>query len=111
VRGSGLTDFVRVIGYPVRQQMIFKDRAGEPSYLYTALFQQEMFKRGILCYAGLGFSYSHSDAELAYTVRAFGETLAVIARALEADDPRRFLDGRPAEPVFRTLRDQRQTTN
>jgi glutamate-1-semialdehyde aminotransferase len=111
VREAGLRDHVGVIGYPVRQQMIFRDRSGQPNYLLTALFQQEMFKRGIVCYAGLGFSYSHTDAELMYTVEAFRETLAVLARAIEADDPRRFLEGKPAEPVFRSLRDQRQTSN
>lgn len=108
---KGLSNNVRVIGYPVRQQIIFKDRSGEPNYLLTALFQQEMFKRGIVCYAGLGFSYSHTDSDLMYTVQAFGETLEVIAKAIEANDPGRFLEGKPAEPVFRALRDQRQTSN
>lgn len=108
----GLDQHVRVIGYPVRQQIILKDRTGQPNYLLSALFQQEMFKRGVLCYAGaMGFSYSHTDADLFYTVRVFGEALDVIAKALDSEDIRQFLQGTPSEPVFRTLRDQRQTAN
>lgn len=108
---KGLQQHVRVIGYPVRQQIILKDKSGQPNYLLTALFQQEMFKRGILCYAGLGFSYSHTNADLAYTIKAFGVTLEVLAKAIESGDVGRFLEGKPAEPVFRALRDQRQTSN
>lgn len=108
----GLDQHVRVVGYPVRQQIVLKDRTGQPNYLLGALFQQEMFKRGVLCYAGaLGFSYSHTDTDLMYTVRAFGDALEVIAKAVEAGDIRRFLEGKPSEPVFRALRDQRQTAN
>lgn len=108
----GLDQHVCVIGYPVRQQIILKDRTGQPNYLLSALFQQEMFKRGVLCYAGaMGFSYSHTDADLFYTVRVFGEALDVIAKALDSGDIRQFLQGTPSEPVFRTLRDQHQTAN
>lgn len=108
----GLDQHVKVIGYPVRQQIVLKDRSGEPNYLLNALFQQEMFKQGILCYAGaLGFSYSHTDADLMYTVQAFRKSLGVIANALDAGDINRYLEGKPSEPVFRALRDQRQTAN
>lgn len=109
---KGLQQHVQVIGYPVRQQIVLKDGSGQPEYLLSALFQQEMFKRGIICYAGaLGFSYSHTDADLMYTIRAFRETLETIAKAIDLGDIRRFLEGNPSEPVFRGLRDQRQTAN
>lgn len=111
VRDRGLSDHVQTVGFPVRQQMIFRDRTGEISYILPALFQQEMLKRGILCYAGLGFSYSHSDEDLMVTVRAFQETLDVLEKAIESGQPERFMEGVPSQPVFRNLRAQKQTAN
>ena len=111
IEQRGLTARMRLIGYPVRQQIVFRDRQGQPSYELSGLFQQEMAKRGILSYAGLGFSAMHTDDELMYTVAAFDATLDVLAKAVEVDDPGRFLEGRPPEPVFRALRDKAQTSN
>jgi 4-aminobutyrate aminotransferase-like enzyme len=111
IERRGLTSRMRLIGYPVRQQIVFRDREGQPSYALSGLFQQEMAKRGVLSYAGLGFSFAHTDDELLYTVAAFDETLDVLAKAIEVDDPGRFLEGRPPEPVFRALRDKAQTSN
>lgn len=111
VHDKGVSEWINVVGYPVRQQIIIKDKRGEVDFRLTSIYQQEMFKRGILCYPGLGFSSAHTDEELMYTVRAFGETLDVLKKAIEEDDPDTYLEGNPIKPVFRGLREQRTTSN
>jgi len=108
---KGLEENVSIIGFPVRFQLAFRNRDREPDYLLNALYQQEMTKRGIICYANLGLSYSHTDDELIYTARSFGETLDVMARAIESGDVAAVMEGTPSVPVFRALRDQKQTAN
>lgn len=112
VAAKKLEPHVTVAGFPVRMQLAFHDIAGKPSNLYAAIYQQEMCRRGILCYTGvMSVSFAHTDAELAYTVKAFGEALDVVAAAIASNDPERFLQGKPPAPVFRALREQRTTGN
>ena len=112
VAAKQLGAHVSVAGFPVRMQLSFHDIAGAPSHLYAAIYQQEMFRRGIMCYTGvMSVSYAHTDAELDYTVKSFGEALDVLAAAVASNDPEKFLEGKPPVPVFRALREQRTTGN
>jgi glutamate-1-semialdehyde aminotransferase len=112
VAAKQLGAHVSVAGFPVRMQLAFHDIAGAPSHLYAAIYQQEMFRRGIICYTGvMSVSYAHTDAELDYTVKSFGEAMDVLAAAVTSNDPEKFLEGKPPVPVFRALREQRTTGN
>ncbi len=106
-----LQDRISAIGYPVRQTLTFKDSGGNPDFDLAGLFQQEMLKRGIICNAGLGFCHMHTDNDAMYVVRAFSQTLELLHRAIDDGDLRKFLEGTPAQPVFRGLRDQKVTSN
>ena len=46
-----------------------------------------------------------------YVVRSFGETLDVIGNAIDGGDLKIFLEGTPAQPVFKGLRQQKMTSN
>lgn len=112
VKAKDLGAHVTVAGYPVRMQLGFRGLGGEPNHLLAALYQQEMIRRGILCYTGvMSVSWSHTAEELAHTADAFDAALDVLKQAIAANDPERFLEGKAPEPVFRALRAQKQTGN
>jgi len=111
IKEKDMNNFISIVGYPVRQQIIIKNQNGEIDFKLISLFQQEMFKRGILCFAGLGFSSTHSDEELMYTVYAFAETLEILKKAINENNVEKYLEGKPIEPVFRALREQKITSN
>lgn len=111
IERKGLQNHVSMTGFPVRNQLVFKDKNGEPNYLMNALFQQEMTRRGIICYATIGVCWAHAEDDLVYTAKAFGEMLDVMADGLADNDFARLLQGKPSAPVFKALRDQRQTAN
>ena len=111
IESRGLEERISAIGYPVRQTLTFKNANGEPDFDLAGLYQQEMLKRGILCNAGLGFCHMHSDNDAMYVVRSFAETLDVIGNAIDGGDLKKFLEGKPAQPVFKGLRQQKVTSN
>jgi glutamate-1-semialdehyde aminotransferase len=111
IESRGLQERISAVGYPVRQTLTFKNEKGEPDFDLAGLFQQEMLKRGVLCNAGLGFCHMHSDNDAMFVVRSFSETLDVIGNAIDGDGINGFLEGKPALPVFRGLRNQRVTSN
>ncbi len=53
----------------------------------------------------------HSDNDAVYVVRAFSEALDIIGNALDDGDFKKFLEGKPAQPVFKGLRSQKVTSN
>ena len=111
IEKRGLQKHISAIGYPVRQALTFKNERGEPDFDMVGIFQQEMLKRGVLCNAGLGFCHMHSDNDAVYVVRAFSEALDIIGNALDDGDFKKFLEGKPAQPVFKGLRSQKVTSN
>jgi len=97
----GLERYTVCIGLPPRTVIAFRDKMGEESLLLKSLFQQECLKRGVLFSGGQNLSYSHSDADVEYTLRVYRTAMEVLADALEAEDVERRLEGDPVEPVFR----------
>lgn len=65
------------------------------------LMQQEMIKRGILWGGFHNMCFSHSDEDINYTLKAYDETLAILKKAVEEKDIRKYLKGKVLEPVFR----------
>lgn len=111
IEKRGLEKHISAIGYPVRQTLTFKDANGEPDFDMAGLYQQEMLKSGVICNAGLGFCHMHSENDAMHVVRSFAGALDKIAQALADGDLKRHLEGTPAQPVFRGLRDQKVTAN
>jgi len=96
----GIRDVTYCKGHPARAMTVFDDKGGQ-SLLMKSLVQQELIKRGILWSGFHNMCYSHTKADLDYTLEAFGEVLAELKGALEAGDLESRLRGRPVQPVFR----------
>ncbi len=103
--------YVSAIGFPVRQTLGFKDAGGNPDFDLAGLFQQEMLKNGVLCNAGLGFCHKHTENDAMHVIRSFAKALDKMREAIDAKDIKKFLEGKPAQPVFKGLRNQRVTSN
>jgi len=96
----GIRDITHCKGHPARGMIVYDDKGGQ-SLLMKSLVQQELIKRGILWSGFHNMCYSHTEADLDYTLIAYGEALAELKSALEADDLAARLRGTPVQPVFR----------
>jgi glutamate-1-semialdehyde aminotransferase len=99
-------DYVRCIGMGARSMVTFAPSAGNALEV-KSLLQQELLKRGILWQGMHALSYSHSEADIRYTLEAYGEALPILKKAVAEGDPRRYLRGEPVHPVFRTVSGKR----
>lgn len=104
---------VSLAGYPVRMMVNTHDKSGKQNNILASLYQQEMFKNGILCFAGhLMLSYSHSKDDLECLVQAFDKTCTVIKSAVKSGkDIRTFLTCKVMAPVFKGLRERDMVSN
>jgi len=95
----GLVDHFQVIGRPCNLIYVTKDAEGNRSQPFRTLFMQEMVKRGIL---GPSFvvSFSHSDADIDFTVDAVRGALKTYRKGLE-NGVQSVLEGRSVRPVDR----------
>ncbi|CAL1240100.1 aminotransferase class III-fold pyridoxal phosphate-dependent enzyme [Candidatus Methylocalor cossyra] len=93
-------EFVSVAGYPFRTIMNFAPAAGNPLWMKT-LVQQELLRRGILWSGTLNLCHAHSAEDIAYTLGAFADSLAILRDAVAAGDLEQRLRGEPVQPVFR----------
>jgi hypothetical protein len=48
-------------------------------------------------------SFSHSDADIKYTLKAYREVLPILKKAVEENNVKGYLRGEPVEPVFRKV--------
>lgn len=99
----GVDRYTQCIGYPPRTVITFIDENGQESLLFKSIFQQEVIKRGILSGGYHNVSFSHTNADIEYTLRVYREALEVLAAAISSDDPSQYLEGEPVQPVFRRL--------
>lgn len=104
---------ISLAGYPVRLMVNTHGEDGIQDPKIATLYQQEMFRNGILCFSGvLMLSYSHSQEDLDILVNAFDETCKVISRALNSNKPiDSFIEGVMGEPVFKNLRERNAVSN
>ncbi len=97
----GIT-YTKCIGYECRSLITFDPSAGNPLEL-KSLVQQEMIKRGILWGGFHNMSYSHSDEDIEYTLKAYREVLPILKKAVDEKNVNGYLKGEPVEPVFRKV--------
>lgn len=109
----GIRKNVSLAGYPVRLMVNTHDASGVQNCNLATLYQQEMFKEGILCFAGvLMLSYAHSREDLDCLVNAFDKACGVIKQAVESgEDIAKFLTCKPGSPVFKGLRERNAVSN
>ena len=96
----GIRDITHCKGHPARGLIVFDDKSGQ-SLLMKSFVQQELIKRGILWSGFHNMCYSHTAADLDYTLAAYSEVLALFKSALQDGELEDRLRGRPVQPVFR----------
>ncbi len=100
----GIDSYTKCTGYDCRTIMTFDASGGDPLVL-KSIVQQEMIKRGILWGGFHNMSFSHTDEDIAYTLKAYREALAYLKEAIESKNPLEYLKGEPVEAVFRKVTD------
>ncbi len=95
-------EYTNAIGYNWRSMATFNVKGGDP-LIQKSLMQQEMIKRGILWQGFHNMSFSHSDADVEYTLLALEESLNILKKAVSENKLKEMLKGEPVQPVFRKV--------
>lgn len=95
-------DFTKCIGYECRSLITFDAKAGNPLEI-KALVQQEMIKRGILWGGFHNMCFSHTDADVDYTLKVYREVLPILKKAVDENNVLKYLNGESVAPVFRKV--------
>jgi glutamate-1-semialdehyde aminotransferase len=98
----GIDGYTRCTGYDCRSLVSFDATAGNPLELKSYV-QQELIKRGILWSGFHNLSFSHTDSDVEYTLKAYREVLGLLKEAVTAGDVAKRLKGKPVEAVFRKV--------
>jgi len=98
----GIAHYTRCTGYDCRSLVSFDAVAGNPLEL-KSFVQQEMIRRGILWSGFHNMSFSHTDADIDYTLAAYREVLGLLKAAVDRQEVASLLRGAPIEPVFRKV--------
>ena len=94
--------YTKCIGYECRSLMTFDASAGNPLEM-KSLVQQEMIKRGILWGGFHNMSFSHSDQDVGYALKAYRDVLPILKKTVDEKNVHGYLKGEPVEPVFRKV--------
>ena len=103
VEKHGMGEYISIGGYPCRSIVNFSEKAGDGLILKTYL-QQEMIKRGILWSSFHNMCYSHSDADIQYTLDVYDDIFPQFRQAIESNTVESHLQGKVLEPVFRKVK-------
>jgi glutamate-1-semialdehyde aminotransferase len=98
----GIAKYTGCKGYPCRTMVTFDASGGDPLVLKTYV-QQEMIKRGILWGGFHNVCFSHTDADVDYTLQAYREVLPLLKDSIEKGDTASRLLGEPLQAVFRKV--------
>jgi acetate kinase len=88
-----------VVGADARSVVSFDTDDGDP-LLQKSVVQQELLRHGVLWSGFHNLSFSHSDADIAHVLAAYGHALDVLAFSIGQGDLAGALQGRPVRPVF-----------
>jgi glutamate-1-semialdehyde-2,1-aminomutase len=100
-REFGMDLFTQCLGLPPRTVITFKDDSEAESLLYKSLFQQECLKRGVLFSGGQNICYSHTNADIDYTLRVYRTAMEILKEAIDGDEVAKRLEGPSVQAVFR----------
>lgn len=97
-------DYTKCSGFDCRTIITFDtEKSGCNPLEMKSLVQQEMIKRGILWGGFHNMSFSHSDEDIDYTLKAYEDVLPILKKAVEEKNVKSYLKGEPVEPVFRKV--------
>ncbi len=97
---NGLSEFIEIVPAQWMPVFIFKDTSKVACQGFRTLFLQEMIKRGVLFQGIVIPSFSHTEDDIYYFAKAFGDCLLVYKQAL-IEGYSKYLVGNPAKAVFR----------
>ena len=89
------------IGYPPRQNLVFREMGGYSPVEIKSIFLQETIKRGILLGNVVFLNYAHTPKDIEETLGACKEALRIIKRGIANRNLRELLEGELAGEVFR----------
>ncbi|HXF99489.1 MAG TPA: aminotransferase class III-fold pyridoxal phosphate-dependent enzyme [Bacteroidota bacterium] len=92
--------YTKCSGFGFRSIVSFDASAGNPLEM-KSLVQQELFKRGILWSGFHTMCFSHTEDDVAYTLKAYRDVLPMLKKAVEEKNVRSYMRGECVEPVFR----------
>jgi glutamate-1-semialdehyde 2,1-aminomutase len=98
----GIASYTKCVGYNCRTMVTFDPSAGDPLIL-KSFVQQEMIKRGILWAGFHNMCFTHSEEDIAYTLKTYREVLALLRDAVKNNKVSEALKGEPLEAVFRKV--------
>lgn len=90
-----------VSGHPSWTFLTLREAPGLDLFDMKTLLMQEMLARGVLTLGSHNLSYAHSDTDVDVLLRAYDESLSLLARAASEGTIRDQLRGKPLEPLFR----------
>ncbi len=97
-------NYTKCSGYDCRTIITYDaEKSGCNPLEMKSLVQQEIIKRGILWSGFHNISFSHSDDDINYTLKAYEDVLPILKTAVEEKRVKQFLKGEPVEPVFRKV--------
>lgn len=97
-------DYTKCSGFDCRTIITFDaEKSGCNPLEMKSLVQQEMIKRGILWGGFHNMSFSHSDDDIEYTLKAYEDVLPILKKAVDEKNVKSYLRGEPVEPVFRKV--------
>jgi glutamate-1-semialdehyde 2,1-aminomutase len=100
--GMGVSDHVLVRGRASNLVFATLDEQLRPSQPYRTLFLRHLLTHGVLA-PSFVVSSALSEADIERTLDAVAQACAVYRKALDAEDPTPWMNGRPVKPVFRTF--------
>ncbi|MFH1985885.1 MAG: aminotransferase class III-fold pyridoxal phosphate-dependent enzyme [Pseudomonadota bacterium] len=101
---NGLGEYVESVGAPPRSVQIFRNLEKTPDLAVKTLFQQECVRRGVITLGCHNVSYAHTDPYVERILSVYREVLGVMGEIYrKGDRAEDYLDGPPAEPVFRRI--------
>jgi len=103
IEENGLSDVMECIGYPCRTLLQVKSGVDYPLSLY-AYIQQELLRFGILWSKFHNMTFSFTEADVDYTLRAYDEILQLVKLRLEQGNLSAHLKGQPMDTVFRPVK-------
>ncbi len=92
--------YTKCSGFGFRSIVSFDPAAGNPLEM-KSLVQQELFKRGILWSGFHTMCFSHTEDDVAHTLKAYRDVLPILKKAVEEKNVRGYMRGECVEPVFR----------
>jgi len=95
-----LQEYIQCIGLPPRLNLSYKASDKITAIELKSLGMQEMVKRGILFTWTIFTSFSLHDKDIEKTMEAFDDSLKVCKQAIQDNDVKKYLEGKPIVPIL-----------